>query len=132
MNKTFPTESHSHIAALAHAFRTVISLLVHEAEYCLLTASGLSAKATRKAGDKCAEELLRCISLLTSTVDGDIGQAQAVRAPIFFALRWYQQSHNHHARQEWLELEGYFQDRFDYLDWSALLPFSFMGLVWLR
>lgn len=126
------TRPQLHETVLSYAFHQVVSLLVHEARYSLISTDGQPAVVVKTAGDTCASQLLASLSLLKSTTDGDVDKAQAIRAPLFFVLLWYNRTRSLQAMRECLELDRAFRAEFYYLDWDALLPFSFSALQWLQ
>lgn len=125
-SKTSPTHQPPHFVLLALAFQQSLLLIVFEAMWMLKKNESSQALA-----DGCAENLTKHVPLLAATTAGDVGKAMAARGPIYFASRWYQQSKNSKALEQVLTLEAQFRDTFVYLDWDALLPFSFLALLWI-
>ncbi|KAF2158394.1 hypothetical protein M409DRAFT_31090 [Zasmidium cellare ATCC 36951] len=124
-------DTRSHTAVLVFTFHRILRLLVSTSQWRLLRSNGQSARKERLASNESVEMLLDAMHYLVATAGGHVAKAQAIRAPVFFALRWYQHSEQHKASQRWRELETNFRAQFHYLSWDALLPFSFAALAWL-
>lgn len=116
-----------HFIYLGLAFQKCLLLLIYEARWRL----SAEDQTIQNAADDCAKELWDLVPHLAETTAGEVGKAWAVRAPLYFVGRWYRQSQNGQALEEWTDLDMHFRHAFPYLDWGALLPFSFLALLWI-
>lgn len=116
-----------HFVSLGLAFQKCLLLLIYAARWEL----SAHDESLRQTADRAARELVECVPRLAATTAGEVGKALAVRAPIYFVGRWYQQSGNEEALQRWTHFDTQFRDKFPHLNWGALLPLSYLALLWI-
>ncbi|KAF2219573.1 hypothetical protein BDZ85DRAFT_43765 [Elsinoe ampelina] len=81
------------------------------------------------AGNYYASLLVRAIPHLREMAGAAVSQAATVRAPLFFAIRWYELINNTIALQKCQTIEAEVRSKLHYIDWDALLPFSFLFII---
>lgn len=112
----------------------ILSLLVQHA-MLELNASSWSLRSTLYENANANE----CAGLLVQSVAGiceQAGQAViskvvAIRAPLHFAMRWYQYSQNDQALKNCRQIETQHREEVSFLNWDSLLPWSFIMTAWL-
>lgn len=109
------------------AFQKCLSLLIYETKWFL----SKEDETIQEIANRLAMELLKDVPRLAETTAGDVGKALAVRAPLYFAGMWFQQSGNLRGLQEWTDVETTYRDAFPDLERGALLPLSFVALLWI-
>ncbi|KAG8630682.1 hypothetical protein KVT40_002301 [Elsinoe batatas] len=93
--------------------------------------SGASFIATSDitAGNYYANPLMRAIPHLREMAGAAVSQAATVRAPLFFAIRWYELTNNTVALEKCRTIEAEVRSKLHHIDWDALLPFSFLFII---
>ncbi|KAL9114029.1 MAG: hypothetical protein Q9227_001801 [Pyrenula ochraceoflavens] len=81
--------------------------------------------------DHCAYLLCASVSFLDSTAEGSMSRVMAVRAPLYFASRWFERSGQTEMLQDCQTHEEKTRKEFQHLNWDALLVWSFFSLAWL-
>lgn len=80
--------------------------------------------------ERYAALLCRSIPSLSRTCGGHVSKGLALRTPLYFAGRWYEAS-GYDAGVEWCrEVEGQLREELTWLSWEALLPWSFLPMMW--
>lgn len=79
--------------------------------------------------DECADLLLDCLPYLWQSQNGILGKAFAIRAPVHFATEWYRQAENALKSQACQVAEKCYRDQVPFIEWDALLPWSFLPLA---
>lgn len=81
--------------------------------------------------DRFAALLCRSLASLEEYCGGCISRGLAARAPLHFAKKWYELS-GRGERLEWCrKVERELKEEMVWVNWDALLPWSFAALLWL-
>lgn len=91
------------------------------------TSQDFSAEAERFAALLC-----RSIPSMAECCGGLISKGLAMRAPLHFASRWYEKSGYVNGLMWCEEVESQLKTEMCWLNWDALLPWSFVALLWLE
>lgn len=79
----------------------------------------------------CASLLCRSFPYLLESASGNVLQAASVRLPIHFVQDFFAGRARCEEELEWcLETEGRLRNHFESLHWDALLPWSFLAIMW--
>lgn len=82
--------------------------------------------------ERFASLLCRSIPSMAESCGGMISKGLAMRAPLHFAGRWYERS-GYAKGLEWCkDVECQLRGEMAWLNWDALLPWSFVALLWLE
>lgn len=77
-----------------------------------------------------AASLCRTIPYLLRSAGGNVSQAAAIRAPMYFFQSAFHRTGVEAEVKCMRDLENEMQTHFRSLNWDALLPWSFLALIW--
>jgi hypothetical protein len=123
------------LEASYHSLYWVCILLIREALLDLSsrrtdTASG-KQRSYYAVIDQCADLLCESIPYLSEAADATVLRAMVVRAPLHFASRWFLRTGNM-EKLDWCQaVEKRIRSDAPFLQWDALLPWSFFSILWL-
>ena len=78
----------------------------------------------------CATLLCRSIPFLLQEAGGNVSQAAAIRGPIYFAQLCFERLGSNTELECMQTVDAEARSHFHSLNWDALLPWSFLALVW--
>lgn len=107
---------------------TLEELLASSSGNDIIPVTGCLSNETASA---ISDLLCRTIPFLLDTAGGLTSQAIAVRAPLFFLVRYYERTKDY-DRLEWCRrAETSVRERVPFLQWDAMLPIAFRTINWL-
>jgi len=78
-----------------------------------------------------ADELCWTAAYMSARADGDVWKASVIRAPLHFAMSWYERTGDREKIEWCKEVERIARKEAPYLEWDALMPWSLLVINWL-
>ncbi|KAK5126088.1 hypothetical protein LTR85_011443 [Meristemomyces frigidus] len=127
---------HSFLDAEYHALYWTCLLLLRQSRWDLTsrrTAADASQPDLVAEIDEIADLLCESVPYLSATAEGLVCRAMAVRAPLHFAGQWFERTRiANEEKLSWCrDVEQRIRKEVPFLQWDAVLPWSFKAMLWL-
>lgn len=96
----------------------------------LTALDAVSERSLKSQSIATATMLCRSIPFLLREAGGNVSQAAAVRGPLYFAQMCFSSTRSILQLRCVQEAEDASREHFRSLNWDALLPWTFLGLIW--
>lgn len=117
-----------------HSLYWVCQLLLHSSVLhfsASFPTHTLQAEASSRLAGRYAERLHESLTYALQAANGNVIKASAVRLPLYVLQSWYARSAQDDNAQSCYDLEMQLRRQNPDLEFDALLPWSFITLIWL-